>query len=261
MQEEVRDRALVAARSITTGNELAEVLTALVPYVPEAERESILAEAVAVTRRIDGSGLVFSGAIDLETGVVEVDRAAPFGGVRARLLSKLASYSEAPRQEGLLQEALGSIYETPRPAEQASALAELASLLPAKLVVDVLADLRSIDGDSIRTHAMTMVLSVLAERRGGESALADARGIFGHTPPAEVLTALAPFLGEPLKTHVLGQAQRGARAIKDPAIRAEALASLGTTLEGGSRPPRLRTPWRLLDSSTTRLNGSASRLC
>jgi hypothetical protein len=172
-------------------------LIALVPYLPESEREIALSDALAATRAI----------------VDEVNRAC----ILTELVPHLA--------ETLLPEALDVARGIHYGAFRAEILIALAPHLPETLLRDALAVARDIDDYAVRADVLTVLAPHLPETLLPD-ALAVARDIDDEADRAAVWIALAPYLPEALLSDVIA----ATRAISEESIRAYALAAFAPHL-------------------------------
>jgi hypothetical protein len=236
---------LVMARSKPDPQERTYSLVGIAEFLPSAQRESVLCEALAAAHEIGDEGTRADALGVLAERLSEDQREAVLGEAlaaarliedeqhRANALGALAEQLLKDRQEAVLSEALTAARLIENEQHRTEALGMLVERLPKSLLGKALIAACEIRNEDYRTKALV----TLAERLPKSllrKALASAHKIEDEWCRTRALSALAQ-LSEKNQEAILSEALATAREIKDDWRRAEALAALAEQPLGENR--------------------------
>ncbi|MFO0700080.1 MAG: DUF4062 domain-containing protein [Nitrospira sp.] len=223
------EEVLTAARAIKDSESQAEVLTALLPHVAEPVRQSLLEEVLTAARAIVYSWRRADVLAVLAPYQPEAVRVAAHtienSRDRVRILTALLPYVAEPVRRSLLEELLTAA----RAIEESWRRADVMTVLAPYQPEAVLAAAHTVGRIGDRVRILTALLPYVAEpvqRSLLKKVLTTARAIKDSESQAEVLTALLPHVAEPVRQSLLNDALAAARAIKDSESQAEVLTAL-----------------------------------
>jgi hypothetical protein len=155
-QGRIVEDVVAIARQLDRKAEIAEILTAIAPFVGGDQRKNVLREAAAAARDIVPGDIEVTYGVDPETCVVESARWPANLGRPAEALLAVATQTHGAERARLLSEALESIYEHPQWL-QADALLRLGPHMSDTQVWNIVADYRSVVQNPLRHEFLKCV--------------------------------------------------------------------------------------------------------
>ena len=246
------EQALAYARRTPDAQQKVKALAALAPFQSMAEREPVLAEALAAARALGDEGARFWALAALAPQLAEhpallaeaLAAAHAIGDEGSRSAALAALAPQLGEHPALLAEALAAARAIGDEGSRSAALAALAPQLAEQerpvVLAEALAAARAIGDESNRSYALALLAPQLPEQGRPvvlAEALAAARAIGDEWSRSDALAALAPQLPEQGRPVVLAEALAAARAIENKNGRSDALATLAPQL--GAHPSLL----------------------
>jgi hypothetical protein len=202
----VQQLSLKAMRRITREEERAEILTLLLPYIPDETREKTLAEA-----------LISAHAIEHKER-------------RIKALASLASHMKGKARKQTLTKGLDAARAIANTKNRARALTALAPHLEGELLTEELASLCEIDDQRYRADVLVALAPNLEhdELAKGLTIAHTLKNVWYRT---KAITGLIPYLKGEARENALAASIAAALAIESEQSQAEALTTLAPYLE------------------------------
>jgi hypothetical protein len=228
----VLTKVLAATRTIEEERR-ADILARVCPYLPE----SLLTEALISLREIEYAGYRAKALIALATYLPDslldealgMAREIPIKEYRAQAMAALASHLSADKYDHVLTELKEAIWQLGTLYYAADLFKGLAPLLPEKMLIDVLQEIRKVRDADECVKTLARLAPYLPELLLRE-ALAAARDIRSEEQRAETLATIAHHLPEPERSQVLAESLAAARKIHSASDRADMLVELAPHL-------------------------------